>query len=49
MFVDLHRHIDGSLRMETLVALAEKKGLVVPNIEDVVFFAGVSLLPVDVP
>lgn len=39
--VDLHRHLDGSLRLQTLQELADAKGIVVP--ERVGFFDGMGL------
>ncbi len=39
--VDLHRHLDGSLRRSTLDAFAESDGVSVP--EDFVFYAGMGL------
>lgn len=39
---DLHRHLDGSLRPETLAELADELGLIVP--EDLPFFTGMGLL-----
>jgi adenosine deaminase len=41
MLVDLHRHLDGSVRPATLAELAERRGLVVPP--DLVFTAGMGL------
>lgn len=41
--IDLHRHIDGSLRMETLYALAAQKGISVPAERDIVFHKGMVL------
>ena len=39
--VDLHRHLDGSMRMSTLKSLAGEQGLVVPN--DIRFHTGMGL------
>ena len=42
-WVDLHRHIDGSLRMDTIVELAKEKGIKVPPLADIVFHQGMDL------
>lgn len=40
---DLHRHLDGSLRLATVHALATQEGISVPPEGDVRFFAGMGL------
>ncbi|MDG1480835.1 MAG: hypothetical protein P8R54_14665 [Myxococcota bacterium] len=41
MYADLHRHLDGSLRMQTVAALAAERGLTVPP--DLAFNDGMGL------
>lgn len=43
-YTDLHRHLDGSLRLETLISLAEEQNITLPhNHEDIFFFQGMGL------
>ena len=41
ILTDLHRHLDGSLRLETLRGLAREAGVEVPD--DIYFHAGMGL------
>jgi adenosine deaminase len=43
VYTDLHRHLDGSLRYETLVELAGAVGVTVPPLEALRFAAGMGL------
>ena len=43
-YTDLHRHLDGSLRLETLLSLAEQQNIILPqNHKDIFFFQGMGL------
>ena len=41
--IDVHRHIDGSLRLETLHALSKQLGIAIPPHKDIVFHPGMGL------
>jgi len=41
--IDLHRHLDGSLRMTTLRELAESKGIALPKDSEILFYNGMGL------